>query len=120
MSTTADLMGLGMAAALAGRLGFTPATLVTTGTSAGTAAAIQTKLTILTTAGSQTGAILPSAASLGASYIVTNPTATAGVVYPPTGNTFNTSASTSIAIAQYNTIIFMRTSSTTWCTIVSA
>ena len=87
MSTTADLMGLGMPAALGGRLGFTPATLVTTGTTAGTAAAIQTKLTILTTAGSQTGAILPSSASLGSIYVVTNPTSTTPL--PSQENTFS-------------------------------
>ena len=120
MSTIPDLMGLGMPAALAARLGNTPTPLTTTGTSSTTAANITNKVTVLTTASSQTGAILPSAASLGSVFYVTNPTSTGGVIYPPTGNTFNTSASTSYAMAQYNSAIFVRLTSTTWMVVASA
>ena len=111
MSTIADLMGLGMPGPLAARLGNTPTALTTTGTSSTTAALIQNAVTQLTTAASQTGAILPAAASLGRPFYVTNLTATGAVVYPPAGCTFNTSASTSYSMAQYNTATFIRISS---------
>ena len=112
MSTIADLMGLGMPGPLAGRLGNTPTALTTTGTDSAHAAAIINHVTMLTTAGSQTGAILPTSASLGAPFYVTNLTSTGAVIYPPSGCTFNTSASTSYSMAQYNTATFIRTSST--------
>lgn len=122
MSTVADLMGLGMPGALASRLGFTPTTLTTTGTSATTAAAIQTKLTILTTASSQTGAILPAAASLGGIFIVTNPTATTGIVYPDSGGTINGGTATTGGqnIAQNKTIIFIKVANLTWVSVLTA
>lgn len=120
MSTIADLMGLGMPAPLASRLGNTYAALTTTGTSSTTAASITQALTALTTASSQTGAILPSAASIGRPFYVTNLTATGGVVYPPSGSTFNTSASTSYSMAQYNTAIFIRLTSTSWAVMAGA
>lgn len=122
MSTVADLMGLGMPGALASRLGFTPTTLTTTGTSATTAAAITTKLTILTTASSQTGAILPATASLGGIFIVTNPTATTGIVYPDSGGTINGGTATTGGqnIAQNKTIIFVKVAALTWVSVLTA
>jgi hypothetical protein len=119
MSTVQDLMGLGMPAALANRLGNSVTALTTTGTTAGTAAKITTHVTVLTTAGSQTGAILPDS-SLGQPYYVVNSTSTGGVVYPSTGTTFITSASTSYSMAQYNGAIFIRVTSTTWAVITGA
>jgi len=120
MSTIQDLMGLGMPGPLAGRLGNSITALTTTGTDAAHAAAITNHVTVLTTAGSQTGAILPSTASLGAPFYVTNPTATGAVIYPPSGSTFTTSASTSYAMAQYNSAVFIRLTSTTFMVIASA
>lgn len=120
MSTVQDLMGLGMPGPLANRLGNSITALTTTGTSSTTAALIQTSVTVLTTAGSQTGAILPAGASLGRPFYVTNPTATGGVIYPPAGCTFSTSASTSYAMAQYNSAIFIRTSATVFMVVTGA
>ena len=120
MSTIQDLMGLGLPGPLANRLGNSITALTTTGTDAAHAAAITNHVTVLTTAGSQTGAILPTSMSLGAPFYVTNPAATTGIVYPPTGCTFTTSASTSYSMAQYNSAIFIRLTSTTVMVIASA
>jgi hypothetical protein len=81
---------------------------------------LQTKVNVLTAAGGATGCILPSTASIGSVWFITNPSATTAVLYPSTGATFHTSASTSLSIAQYNSVIAVRTTSTTWMTIVSA
>jgi hypothetical protein len=51
---------------------------------------------------------------------VVNSTSTGGVVYPSTGTTFVTSASTSYSMAQYNGAIFIRVSSTSWAVITGA
>ena len=118
MSTVLDFIGLGVHPEQANRIGKTPTALTTTGTTAGTAALIKSKVVVLTTAGSQTGAILPADAELGAIYYVCNSTSTGGVVYPPTGCTFNTSASTSFALAQYVTGIFIRTSATSFLALL--
>ncbi len=120
MSTVLDLMGLGFPGPLANRLGNTPSAVTCAGTTAGAATTLQNKVNVLTAAGGATGAILPTAASLGSVWFITNPSATTAVLYPSTGTTFNTSASTSLSIAQYNSVIAVRTSSTTWMTIVSA
>ena len=120
MSTVQDLMGLGLPGPLASRLGNTPTALTTTGTSSTTAALIQNHVTQLTTAGSQTGAILPSAASLGGPFYVTNLTSTGAVIYPPAGCSFNTSAGTSYSMAQYNTAMFIRVSSTVFAVMAGA
>ena len=120
MSTIADLMGLGFHGPLANRLGNTPTAVTCAGTDAAHATTLQNKVNVLTAAGSATGAILPASASLGSVWFITNPSSTTAVLYPPTGCTFNTSASTSLNIAQYNSVIAVRTSSTTFMTIVSA
>ncbi len=120
MSTVADLMGLGMPGPLASRLGNSITTLTTTGTSSTTAATISNHVTVLSTAGSQTGAILPASMSIGAPFYVTCPTATSGVIYPMSGATFTTSASTSYTMAQYNSAIFIRVSATSVMVITGA
>lgn len=120
MSTIQDLMGLGLPGPLANRLGNSVTALTTTGTDAAHAAAITNHVTVLTTAGSQTGAILPVSMSIGAPFYVTNSTSTGGVVYPPTGSTFITSASTSYSMAQYNSAIFIRITATTVAVVTGA
>ena len=113
-------MGLGIPGPLANRLGNTPSAVTCAGTTSGTATKLYNKVNILTAAGGATGAILPSEASLGSVWFITNPTSTTAVLYPSTGTTFNTSVATSLNIAQYNSVIAVRTSATTWMTIVSA
>ena len=120
MATVADLMGYGMPAALAQFLGKTPAAVTCAGTSSTTATTMQSKIAVLTAASNQTGVIIPASASLGSVWYLTKPGSTGAVLYPPAGCTFDTSASTSLNIAQYNSVAVIRTSSTTFMTIVSA
>ena len=74
---------------------------------------------VLTTAASQTGGILSGTESLGdIVYVTIILTATGAVIYPPTGATFNTSASTSFNLAQYKTGIFIRLTSTSYIALL--
>jgi hypothetical protein len=107
MSTTSDLMGLGMPAALASRLGYTPTALTATGTSAGTAATMKSKNVLVSSATSQTGAIIPSDLSIGGVMFIacaTGSTASA-VIYPPTGATITNASSVTLA-ADKNMIVW--------------
>lgn len=125
MARSVDLMGAGIASGVANLIGTDPTTLTCTGTSSGTAAPITFDVVKLNPQASQTGAILPALGSLtvpsiGMQIVCTNPNSTTAVVYPPSGATFNTSASTSINIAQFNTVMFVYFSATQIFTIVSA
>src|SRR5690349_16151904 len=126
MSQTSDLMAFGMAASLANLEGYTKTTLVTTGTTAATAAPIRSNFVVLTTAASQTGALLPASGLPGGSpgdiFIVTNPTATSGIVYPESGGTLNGGTVTTggQTIAQNKTILFIRVAALTWVSILTA
>lgn len=120
MSTTTDLMGLGMPGPLASRLGYNPTTLVCTGTAAGTAATMTSKMVTLTAAASQTGAIIPSGLSLGGvMYINTDHATTAtAVVYPPSGATIDNGAS--FSLAQDKAAIVWRLSATKFAHVILA
>ena len=121
MPTSQDLMGASVPPLQAGMQGNDPSTVTTTGTSQATAAAILSHAVTLTTASSQTGAILPSTAKIGTPYYVSCPTATTGVVYAPVGHTLNGSASTSgLSIAQNKTAIFIQISYKVWVSLLTA
>jgi hypothetical protein len=123
MANTLDLMlGAGMPAAQANALGLTKSSLTTTGTTAATAALIRSNLVVLTTAGSQTGALLPSTASIGDFVIVTNPTATTGIVYPDSGATLNGGTATTGGqnLAQNKTAMYIKVAALTWVSILTA
>lgn len=121
MPTQDDLLGLGMPPELGGVLGNQPTTLVTTGTTQGGAATIKSHLVTLTTAASQTGAILPSAAKIGTPYWVSNPTATTGIVYAPASTTLNGAASTTgLSLAQNKAAVFIQVSKGVWVSILTA
>jgi len=126
MARSSDLMGAGLPAAVANLIGTDYGAVTCTGTNAGTAILLSNDINALT-ATSGTGAILPALGTnlvpaAGMQIVCSNVTSTAvnATVYPPTGATFNTSASTSITIAQYNTVIFVYASATKIFTIVSA
>lgn len=118
MSLASDLGGVGMPIEQALRLGYSALTSLTTaGTTQGTATAIPAIANniLLVTAGSQTGAILPSTAELNLPYLVVNSTSTTGVVYPPTSGTINSgSANAGVNIAQNEAKIFIRESTNRW------
>lgn len=120
MPTGDDLVGLGMSAQLAAELGNQPSTLVTTGTTQATAAKVLTKNVTLTTAGSATGAVIPSG-KIGSPYFFFNPTATSGVIYAPVGDNLNGAASTTgLTLAQNKGAMLWQTSKGNWASILTA
>jgi hypothetical protein len=122
---SADLMaGTGISSQAAEYIGASALTTVTTaGTTQGTATLIPPSVTnvSLTTAGSQTGAILSSSVPLERSVMVRNSTSTSGVVYPPSGGSFNSgSANAGFTVAQNESIIITRKTTTLWSVVSTA
>jgi hypothetical protein len=121
MASSVALMGVGMPAQLAARLGMDPSNLTTTGTTQATAAKALTKNVKLVTAGSQTGSIIPSTAEVGDVYYFFNSTATTGIVYSPTGSTLNGAASTTGQnVAQNKMCIMYQYAQGAWASLVAA
>lgn len=122
MSTQKDLMGVGMPAEQASRLGFPG---ISTVTAAGTTTADATVLlkeqrVVEMTASGSDGVRLPATAELMVPYIVYAKTG-AGKVYPPSGAAFNAdTADQSQAIAVNLCAIFFRTGSLSWVSICGA
>jgi hypothetical protein len=101
MSTTADLMGLGMPAALAGRIGYTPASVSGAGTSQSAGTVLYGEaLWLATPTSSATAFTLSNAISSGRPVYFWNQSATyTALVFPPTGGTINNgSANASVSI----------------------
>ena len=125
MATASDLGGLGVALPLAALLGNTPNTSVT---AAGTSSTTATTLTMtngyhnftVTAASSQTGVILDANMLIGDVVYVTCTSSTTAILYPMSGATFNLASNTSISVAQYKTVIAIRTSATTCITLLTA
>lgn len=122
MSLAVDLMGVGLASEQASRLGFSQlTTLAGVGTAQSGAAAIRVNNILATTASGQTAFVLPADAELEVPYVVTNSTATAALVFPPSGGTINAgSANASASIAQNLARIFIRKSATRWISFLAA
>lgn len=121
MATSVALMGLGMPAQQAEVLGMDPTNLTTTGTTQATAAKVLSKNVKLTTAGSQTGAVIPSGAGVGDVYFFFNSTATTGIVYAPVGDTLNGAASTTGQnVAQNKMAIMYQYAKGAWASLVAA
>lgn len=91
MSTTADLMGLGLPPALASRLGNTPQTVAGVGTTqSGAALLTGGSLFALTPTASNTAYLLNSLFSTGRLIQLWNTSASqTALIYPPTGGTIN-------------------------------
>ncbi len=124
MASTSDLVGLGLPAPLATFLGYSPTTVVTAGTSATDATALgpDVGFVVLTTASSQTGAKLHASYPIGRPLIITNPTSTTGIIYPPTSGTINGGTATSGGqnLAVNKTAVYIRQTSTAWVSILTA
>jgi hypothetical protein len=121
MSTSANLMGLGTVPALANMLGRNPTAVTCAGTASTTATLIQQKLSNLTAASSQTGAILPavgSGANLGDGWVVNTTSSTSAVLYPPSGATIN--GASSLTVAQNKTALVFYYSPTVLFSILTA
>jgi len=122
MPLTSDLMGIGQPAAQADLLGFNAANPIT---AAGTTTANATVLTkgqeviVLTGTGAD-GVRLAADCPVGCMYLFTC-IAGGGIVYPPTGGTFNgLSANTGITIGANKSGIAMRYSNLGWYFNLSA
>jgi hypothetical protein len=121
MSLSNDLTGIGMAPEQALRLGFQNTAKAGVGTAQVGAAAISSTLTTATTAVGQTAFVLPSNAELMVPYIVVNTSATAALVFPPSGGAINAAgANASVSIAQNLARTFYRVSTTRWISFLAA
>lgn len=100
MSTTQDLMGLGMPGPLASRLGNTPASYSGAGTAQTGATSIASPVAVITPTSSNTAFVLTSAFSTGRPIWVWNQSSSqTALVYPPTGGTINGgSANASVSV----------------------
>lgn len=114
-------MGLGLPSALAGKLGAAIVGVTTAGTAQGTATALTVNaFNLLTTAASQTGAILP-AGSPGDCVLVFTNTATTAVIYPATGGTIqNGSANAGVNLAQNKAMLLYCRAANTWIYLLTA
>ncbi len=120
MSTSLDLMGLGMPAPLAARLGYDATSINGAGTSSTTATTMTSKNVSVFGAASQTGAIIPAAMSIGGfMFIACRTTSTASaVIYPPSGATITNA--TSVTLAADKNMIVWRFSSTVFYHVILA
>ncbi len=122
MALQVDLMGNGMATELAILEGMSqPVTIAGVGTAQSGGAAITASQVLGTTAGGSTAFVAPSNGVLNKFLLFTNTSSTAALLYPPVGGYFNTGAvNTSISVAQYDSVLYMRISSTRWVAIQTA
>lgn len=122
MALAIDLMGVGLPQEQSTRLGFSDlTTLAGIGTAQVGAAAIRVNNTLATTAGGATAFVLPADAELEQPYLVTNSSATAALVFPPSGGTINAAAAdASVSIAQNLARMFIRKSATRWVSFLTA
>ena len=117
MALSSDLMGLGMAPALANLEGVTiPAAIAGATTAQATATPLVSgAIHQVTTGAGQTAVRLPADQPLGAPVGVYVSTATAALVFPPTGGNINEgAANASFSVAQARLATFVRVSSTKW------
>lgn len=124
MSLAVDLMGVGLPQEQATRIGTSAlTTLAGVGTAqvGGKAIPAQTTNVLATTAVGQTAFVLPSDAELEQWYSITNSTATAALVFPPSGGAINAAAGdASVSIAVNITRLFVRKSATRWVSFLAA
>jgi hypothetical protein len=113
---SSDMMGLGMPSALANLVGDTiPASVAGVGTAQSGATPLTGTINQVTTASGQTAVVLPSTQPLGTSVNVYVSTATAALVFPPSGGGINEgAANASFSVAQAKFTSFVRVSATKW------
>lgn len=122
MSSSTDLMGLGMAFPLATAVGLSNIAITAAGTTTTDAKVcdVQNDFFQMTATGSD-GIRLSSSVALLTPIFVTNISGSTGTVYPPTSGTFNgLSANTGIAVGANKSAFFIRYSSTGWLSNLSA
>jgi len=104
MATADALIGLGMPAELAIRLGFQPVSVTTTAATQGSAGGLLqgygNKMVAATFASAGHAVTLPDEAEIGDEIIINNVSANAGIIFPPSGGNLNgETADASMAIA---------------------
>jgi hypothetical protein len=104
IATAAGLSDQGVPPEVAIRTGFQPVSVTTTGAVQGAGGGLLkgpgNKIVSVTIASGSDAVPLPSAAAIGDEIIISNISATAGVIYPPSGSGFNgNSANGTIAMA---------------------
>lgn len=120
MTAAATLMGLGVPDQQARRLGFSVVTKAGVGTAQNGTAVVTTNMTILTTAGGQTAITLPVAIPGSGPVIISNFSATTGLVFPATGETINGGTlNASVNVAQNASRVFFKVSATQWISLLS-
>lgn len=118
-----DLVGVGIPAEAARRLGQTWTTVAGVGTAQTGAASLpaQVKAVAATTTGGATAFVLSGSLGLGEPYWFHNTSATTALVYPPSGGAIDGgSTDASVSVAQNKTRIFNRHSSTAWVSVLTA
>ena len=111
-----DMMGLGVASALANLMGESiPASVAGAGTAQAGATPLTGTINQVTTSAGQTAVLLPSTQPLGTAVNVYVSTATTALVFPPTGCSINEgAANASFSVAQARVASFVRVSATKW------
>lgn len=125
MATPEALMGLGIPAEAARKMGFQIQTVTTAGTTQNSAGGLMTgngNRWVLGSFHAANGAItLSSSADVGDIIVIVNITANAADVFPHTGGNINQlAANASAAIAANAMLILMRTSSLNWSAVGGA
>lgn len=110
-----DMIGLGFPPALAALTGESVASITAVGTAQVGAAALTATINQVTTSAGQTAVVLPSGQPVATSVHVYVPSATAALVFPPTGGNINEgAANASFSVAQARIASFVRVSPTKW------
>jgi hypothetical protein len=123
MALAQDLMGVGLPAQAAQRLGYVKGTLAATGSGNTDAAQMLKDATAIVVTGSaSTGVKVPANAELMQPYLIVNGDANAKLVYPGTGNNFNgkTTTTGTIALNANGSTLVWRVSATQWAGLVGA
>ena len=126
MPTTADLMGLGMPAALAFLEGTTPVTIAPTGATQGAAASIAPGVGVVLFSASTTTAnalVFSTAWPIGDYCIVVNVSAAnpvSGAVFAPSGGSMNGTANGSVTFSTGNSALFVQTTAGVWISVPKA
>ena len=118
-----DLTSLGMAPALASRVGVSNHSLTGVGTAQGGSSPVVYGGTVnrLTTAGGATACTIDSAFPVGQTAIVQTISATTGLLFPPSGGKINNgSANASFSVAQNKTALIYRWSTVEFIVFLSA
>lgn len=118
-----DLMGLGFSWPQAERLGvINPSTVAGVGTAQSGAAALAGSTFVQgTTASGQTAFVLSSTYPLWREFYFYNTTATAALVFPPSGGAIdNGSSDASVSVAQNRGRMFIRTGTNSWISFYGA